>query len=169
MNFTESLSNGYPQQIRFSTERADLHYERSLHYALHYSQPNSAPPESLMTMAEGTIAIFPQEISPPRHSPDARMTAVYVLKPGNVPAVPTGLVFVRFRKGTIAPDHRIPLQEVGYTIESSPPYAPHTAWVRSTSGNIGEALAGISRLEAIPEVENVEPQMMMERRWRSGE
>jgi hypothetical protein len=167
MNSAEPSPNAYPQQVRFSTERSDVHYERSTAYALHYSQPDSAPPEALMSMEDGTIAIFPQDSQPVSRSPDATLTPVYTLEPGNVMAVPTGLVLVRFQKGTIAADHHADLQEAGYAIESSPPYAPHTAWLRS-SGSIADALSGIPRLEAIPGVENVEPQMIVERRFREG-
>jgi hypothetical protein len=159
----------YPPQLRFSTERSDLHFDRSPDvYALQYAQPESAPPEALQQMDDGTIAVFSAQHPPSR---SAEMTAsvttpVYTLQPGNILAVPTGLVFVRFQPGTIATDHSASLQQAGYVIESSPPYAPHTAWVRSSSGNIADALSNLSNLEAIPAVENVEPQMVMEQSLR---
>lgn len=41
-------------------------------------------------------------------------------------------------------------------------YVPQAAWLRAPSGDIAAALAGLSRLEQLADVENVEPQMLME-------
>jgi hypothetical protein len=160
----------YPPQIRFSTERSQMHYERSTAaYALHYAHPDTAPPEALQIMEDGTIAVFSAQHFPSRSAEDTTLVAtpVYTLQPGNVMAVPTGRIFVRFYPNTIATDHSTTLEQAGYVIESSPPYAPHTAWVRSSSGNIAEALSNIPSLEAMPDIENVEPQMVIEHSLRA--
>lgn len=59
--------------------------------------------------------------------------------------------------------HQEAIKQAGYEITNSLPYAPHAAWVSAQSGNILDVLVGISRLEAIADVENVEPQMLMAR------
>ncbi|MEH1949602.1 MAG: hypothetical protein V7K77_21990 [Nostoc sp.] len=58
------------------------------------------------------------------------------------------------------------INRAGYEVTQSLAYAPHTAWLRAKSGKIVDAIAGISQLEAIANVENVEPQMLMERSLR---
>ncbi|WP_416674302.1 hypothetical protein [Egbenema bharatensis] len=163
------LTPNYPHRVRFSTERPDVFYERSNAYALHYSQPDSAPREADHILEDGTIAIFPRETVLCHHSPDTAISPVYTLAPGQVLAVPTGRLFVRFTQDTIATDHAPALQAAGYAIESSSTYAPHTAWVQARSGDIAEALSNIPQLEAIAAIENVEPQMIVERQLKSRE
>jgi len=47
-----------------------------------------------------------------------------------------------------------------------PAYAPNAAWLRARSGEIADALAGTPALDALPDLEAVEPQMLMERARR---
>lgn len=49
-----------------------------------------------------------------------------------------------------------------YELVESLAYAPQAAWLRAPAGDIADALAGLPRLEQLPDVENVEPQMLME-------
>jgi hypothetical protein len=44
-----------------------------------------------------------------------------------------------------------------------PAYAPHAAWLEAADGSLAQALGGIARLEALSDVENVEPQWLTER------
>ncbi|NJR61239.1 MAG: hypothetical protein HC769_21845 [Cyanobacteria bacterium CRU_2_1] len=91
---------------------------------------------------------------------------VYSLRSGDSFMVPTGLVFVRFAEGVPAESHQDAIEQAGYKINEIPPYAPHAAWVYAQSGEIADALSQLSKLEAIPDVENVEPQMLMQRSHR---
>ncbi|HAZ43592.1 MAG TPA: hypothetical protein DDW76_16925, partial [Cyanobacteria bacterium UBA11369] len=68
-------------------------------------------------------------------------------------------VFIRFAEKVDVESHREAIEQAGYQIAQTLSYAPHAAWVRAQSGKISDALTGISKLEAIPNVENVEPQM----------
>ncbi|NJN29890.1 MAG: hypothetical protein HC824_05115 [Synechococcales cyanobacterium RM1_1_8] len=45
-------------------------------------------------------------------------------------------------------------------------FAPQGAWVRSRSGTTLDSLQQIDQLRSLADVENVEPQMLMERRSR---
>jgi len=92
---------------------------------------------------------------------DAR--PVYVLQPGGTPAVPTGLVFVRFKEGVKPNERTRDIEKAGYEIEQTLDYAPEAAWLRAKSGEIADALKGIDKLARIADVENVEPQMLMRR------
>lgn len=49
-----------------------------------------------------------------------------------------------------------------YELVESLAYAPQAAWLRAPSGDMADALAGLSRLEQLPDIENVEPQMLLE-------
>jgi hypothetical protein len=79
-------------------------------------------------------------------------------------AVPTGAVFIRFKEGVSAESHRAAIEQSGYTITNIPPYAPHATWVEATNGGIAAALNGVSKLAELPDVENVEPQMLQQMR-----
>lgn len=74
--------------------------------------------------------------------------------------VPTGRLFVRFEEGESAATHRSELSDAGFQIEEVPKFAPHAAWVRSADGSAVTALEGMSRLQGIPGVKRVEPQLL---------
>jgi hypothetical protein len=78
-------------------------------------------------------------------------------------AVPTGLLFVRFAEGTAAASQRESLERAGFDLVEVPSFAPHAAWIRPSAGGIGAALRRLADVEAIPGVENVEPQMLTAR------
>jgi len=96
----------------------------------------------------------------PRALLDATLTPVYALTPNGAPAVPTGLVLVRFREGIAAAGCGDVVAREGFTIHEVLPYAPSAAWVRAASGGIPASLRGIPALESLPDVVNVEPQMV---------
>ena len=148
----------YPRRVRHSTAPRAARYEiLPGHYAVHRRSADAAAPEdALYVLDDGAIAVF--EGSPGEAR--GEVGPVYALGPGGTPAVPTGRVFVRFKEGTKAEDQRKEIKQAGYEIEEVPAYAPHSAWVRALSGEIDDALKGIEGLEKLPDVENVEPQML---------
>lgn len=77
--------------------------------------------------------------------------------------VPSGRVFVRFAADVSAAARREALRRAGYRILEVPVYAPHAAWLEADNGSVAQALGGIAGLEALPDVENVEPQWLTER------
>jgi len=89
------------------------------------------------------------------------LTPVYCLGAGAPLAVPTGKVFVRLARDQSLADHADHFREAGYEIIQTLPYARHAGWLRPVSGSIAAALSGVRRLASLPEVENVEPQMLM--------
>jgi len=169
VRFQKNYFSEYPQQIRFGTEQSAVLYSRkSGYYAVHYKQPGTVAPGAVLQLNDGAIAVFQGE---PDESENAIRLAsttgtlgpIYTLQADGTLAVPTGLVFIRFVEGVEVESHREAIKQAGYEIAQSLSYAPHAAWLRAQSGNILDALVGISKLEAIPNVENVEPQMLMER------
>jgi hypothetical protein len=159
----------YPGRITFSTERSNVSYVRSPgYYAVHRNAPDAAPADALFALNEGAIAVYRGEHAPPSgtRKPKDLVTPVYVLQPGGSPAVPTGLIFIRFPEGTRVEDLRKEIEDAGYRLADIPAYAPHTAWVAASSGNIAQALSGVATLERVNTVQNVEPQMLVERSTR---
>lgn len=157
-----------PQQIRTGTERSTTLYVRKPgYYAVHGRQPGTPAAGAAALLNEGAIAVFQGE---PSRTEAASTThtigPVYALQPSDLLAIPTGLIFARFPTGTAAASRGEDINRAGYELVESPSYAPHAAWVRARSGKIADALANISALEQLPGVENVEPQMLMERRPR---
>ena len=100
---------------------------------------------------------------------DSTKPPVYVLSSGGQPARPTGRVLVRFADPAALARHRKDIEAAGYVIEEVLSYAPQAAWVRAASGNPAEALSAISALERMPEVEEVEPQMLRARALKADQ
>ena len=164
MSSEKDYFSKYPQQIRANmTPSAPLYVRKPGYYALHHRSPDTPAPGAVLLLEDGAIAVF-------RGEPDeadmtvqnGALSAVYGLQPGGLLAVPTGRVFVRFAEGVKAESRRQEINRAGYELVESVPYAPHAAWLRSRSGDIAAALAGIPKLEQLADVENVEPQMLME-------
>lgn len=155
----------FPRQIRASSERPDLRYVRLPGYfAVHGPVPASWASAVVRLIEDGRIAVC-------RGEPGSRLdefesvmlSPVYALEPNGPPAVPTGLVLVRFGETVRVEERRSELERAGYTLKQILAYAPFAAWVRASTAGIAEALAGIAHLEALPDIVNVEPQMLTER------
>lgn len=167
-----SNNSQFPQELRVQTaqaanraDRTELVYVRSAdYYAMHYAQPDSAPPEAIVTLEDGMVAILAGD-APTESPPTGVITPVYHLQPSGMLAVPTGRIWLRFAEGEPIAAHRAAIEAAGYTIETLP-YAPHAAWVQARSGNIADALNQMAQLEALPKVEHVEPQLLMQRSLR---
>lgn len=144
-------------------------YTRSdQHYAVHGRPPGAPAPGADLVLNGGQIAVFRRDAPAGAAPPDASdWGPVYVTSDG-VPAVPTGLLFVRFAEGTSAASRRDELERAGFEVVTVPRYAPHAAWVRARDGGVAASLEKIAEVEAIPGVENVEPQMLIESARRSS-
>jgi hypothetical protein len=145
------------------TASAPLYVRKAGHYAVHHRPTNTPAPDAVLLLEDGAIAVFrgePDEAAEASQVGD--LSPVYGLQPSGLPAVPTGRVFVRFAEGVQAESRRQEINRTGYELVESLAYAPHAAWLRPRSGDMADALAGISRLEQLPDIENVEPQMLME-------
>lgn len=173
VRFQKDYFSEYPEQIRVGSHayaglrlRTAVSYTRKPgYYAIHYNQPKTLVTGAILQLNDGKIAVFPGE---PNQSEQGTLSPIYTLQPNGSLAVPTGLIFIRFAEGVDVKSQREVINRVGYEIVESLDYAPHTAWLRAQSGNIADAIARISQLEAIPKVENIEPQMLMERGLRLG-
>jgi hypothetical protein len=155
----------YPRQIRANmASSAPLYVRKAGHYAVHQRPPELPAPEAALLLDDGAIAVFQGEPDEAAEASQAGgLSPVYGLQPSDLPAVPTGRIFVRFAEGVKAESRRQEIDRAGYELVESLSYAPHAAWLRARSGDIADALAGISQLEQLPDVENVEPQMLQER------
>lgn len=80
--------------------------------------------------------------------------------PPTGPTGPTGRVLVRFAAGDRVEAHRDELRAAGYELEAPLGFAPQAGYVRAAGG---DAAAGLDRLRAIPGVEHVEPEVLMQR------
>jgi hypothetical protein len=140
-------------------------------------EPSASPRELAVSSSapEQRYELDPRLVAP---DPDAGPTAVrssreaaggpvYRRRPSGDLVVPTGRVLVRFGPGQRVEEHRSELSAAGYTIDAVLSYAPHTAWVRATSGRTADALGHLDALGELPGVEHVEPQMIGEAARRS--
>jgi hypothetical protein len=169
VTFQKNYFSEYPQQIRFGTEQSAVLYSRKPgYYAVHYKQPGTVAPGAVLQLNDGAIAVFQGEPDEAENAIRLASTTgtfgpIYTLQADSSLAVPTGLVFIRFVEGVEVESRREAIKQAGYEIAQSLSYAPQAAWLHAKSGNILDALVGISKLESIPNVGNVEPQMLIER------
>jgi hypothetical protein len=91
-------------------------------------------------------------------------TPVYELEGSGVQARPNGGVWIRFAEGTDASSRAADIESAGYRIERIPGYTTSGAFL--IAADVASALSGLDALRAIPGVEAVEPQMLMERSFR---
>lgn len=165
MSPNKELFSSYPQKIVVSIRQPSLTYTLlPSYYAVHDPKPDTPSQEDAAYLFnEGTIAVF--QGTPDRSEgagANVKLGPVYALQPGGAIAVPTGLVFMRFAEGTTVEKHLEEIKQAGYEVAESLSYAPHAAWLRARSGKMADALAHLDALEKIPEVQSVEPQMLME-------
>jgi hypothetical protein len=156
--------DAYPRQIRHSTAQPGLLFERSATLYAKNGEPahrsDGVPVLALTTDTGEPITVYEERPEEPGAIQAEDAIAVYVDPASGRILVPTGRVFVRFNESIAADAMRAPLQEAGYRIVSVPDYARHTAWLEATSGGASRGLADIARLEGLPGVENVEPQLL---------
>lgn len=152
----------YPHELRQSTQHAERAYRLA--------------DDGFAVLDSAAAAATPVEQR--LQTDDGQQLLVVRCAPGAMPAgalriyldtatgqwrVPSGLVFVRFSPGVTVESRRDVLQQAGYRIRSALPYAPEAAWLEDATGNAARALAGIAALEALPGMENVEPQWLAAR------
>jgi hypothetical protein len=161
----------YPQQVQVGTAPIYTYVQQPGYYAVHYAAmpellPERVTSDAVAVMEEEAIAVFAGSPTARKAATNGIVTPVYALKSGGSIAVPTGQVFIRFAEAIPTASRQDAIQTAGYKIVEIPEYAPHTAWVRSRSGKVAEALEGLSRLSAIADVEHIEPQMLTQRQFK---
>lgn len=162
----ESEFADFPERVGAGRARSGAYYVREPgRYAVHRGEGEEAAAGAEVTFAREGIAVFRGE-PPESRAREATLTPVYRLHPNGPPAVPTGKIFLRFKEGVEAASRREQIERAGYEIIQTPPYSPSSAWVRSASGGIARSLSGVGALEKLADVENVEPQMLVERARR---
>jgi hypothetical protein len=152
----------FPRTLRSSTTEPRVLYRRVPDLvAIHSRTQAPAGWEVVLTLEDPPIVVCRRDTHAlPRASLRATITPVYALTRRGAPAVPTGLVLVRFREGIAAAACGDALTREGFMIHGVLPQAPSAAWVKAASGGIPASLRGIPALESIPGVVNVEPQMV---------
>jgi hypothetical protein len=156
----DSVLASAPRAIRVKAERGEASYELAEDLiAVHGAGPS---PGADLVFEGGEIAVEPLAEHGPAQRRSGVLGPVYRRKPGGAVAVPTGRVFVSFCARERAEGHRAELEASGYRLEEVPAYAPQAAWVRHRSEDIAAALRDLDRLERIPGVEGVEPQILSE-------
>jgi len=156
----EDMLARVPRKLAASTQQPDLKYEIADDLIATHGGPEGPVPHALQL----TEAIAVQPVAEAGEAPAGRATIgpVYRRMPGGSLVVPTGRVLVRFAEGQAAERHREELADAGYDIEEVLSYAPHAAWLRACSGDVGDTLTHLDRLAANSGIENVEPEMVGE-------
>jgi hypothetical protein len=146
-----------PARLRLPDDRAEGSYELADDLLATHS---AAGPESVLTFEGDDISVEPLAAVRARDLEERQLGPVYRRVPGGAVAVPTGRAFLRLAAGESAARREEDLIAAGYRLEQVPSYAPHAAWVRPASGRVVDALRHLDRLERLPGVEHVEPQLL---------
>ncbi len=158
----------YPEQITASSQPGAAIYEqRSGYYAIRLPDPE-AEIEGAVTVIrdeKGAIALFKgaPTVSRQRNGGESPLP---VYGDGDIAVVPTGEVFIRFEEGVDARDRAANIEAAGYSITKVLDFAPQGAWVHAISGEIADSLQRLAQLEGLVGIENIEPQLLMERQLR---
>lgn len=157
-------ASGFPEELPIGTEKQGSYSRVPRHFAIQGEVPPEVAASRVDRMEAEDITICQGEA--PSAAPGlGSVRPVYALAGGPL-AVPTGEVFVRLAAGERVGDHRAAFEAAGYETSRTLEYAPNAAWLRARSGEAADALNNIPELEALPAVENVEPQMLSSRALR---
>jgi hypothetical protein len=154
-----------PSEVKRSSKLPEPVYRRKAnYYAIHIGAGQiDSLDKSKLVLNDGAIAVFEGQ-PPPEYSgteKDPKAGPVYFLPASGSLAVPTGLIFLRFEEGTDARVRESEIKHAGYEIAETLPYAPEAVWVTAEDHSIVRSLNFLSRLQAIPGIRSVEPQMLM--------
>src|SRR5262245_45195783 len=125
------------------------------------------PPAQLELHSGGRITTL--RLVPGRAGRDANgrdTLPIYRADGSSSEAVATGTLFVQFT-GQVTPKRRNALDEAGFEVVRTAPYAPRAVWVRGRGQSASESLHQIARLRALPGVESVEPELLRQRSFRT--
>ncbi len=154
----------YPTRLRASTEHPEVVYTRAEGYHAIKNAPRAQERSAVLTIKDdndGSYVILKGE-------PQAfgeEVSAVYQGN-GGMLVVPTGRVFVRLDEGASAQAYAQAFRKLGFVITQLLPYAPHAAWLEREDGDAAAALRNVGALEKLPQVCNVEPQLLAARALR---
>ncbi|MFN4292665.1 MAG: hypothetical protein ACK4JD_00875 [Thermoflexales bacterium] len=153
----------YPMRLRASTEHPEVIYTRAEGYHAIKNAPHAQERGAVLAIKDddGSYLILKGE---PKTLSDA-VSAVYQGN-GGMLVVPTGRVFVRLDEGVSAEAHAQAFRKLGFVITQLLPYAPHVAWLEREDGDAAAALRNVGALEKLPQVCNVEPQLLAARALR---
>lgn len=152
---------GFPRTLRASTADPEAVYRRVPELiAIHERAVPPAGWEVVLTLDDPPIVVCRGDAGALPRALRGSVTPVYALDRRGTPAVPTGLVLVRFRDGIAATACVDVMSRAGFQIQDVLPYAQNAAWVKAASGGIPASLRGIPALESLPDVVHVEPQMV---------
>ncbi len=149
--------------LRASTEHAEVIYTRAENYHAVKNAPSAQAKEAVLTLKDDDSTYLILKGEP--QAPGEGVSAVYQGN-GGVLVVPTGRVFVRLNEGARVEAHAPAFRKLGFVITQSLPYAPHVAWLEREDGDAAAALRSVGALEKLPQVCNVEPQLLAARAWR---
>ncbi len=111
----------------------------------------------LATLAAEGISVFVGSHQSLDSDAQSVCRPVYSFSDEELPAIPTGRIFIQGANDVILAEIVAPLK---YEVESVPPYAPNAAWIVTSDRTIASALSNLETLMTIPGIESVEPQML---------
>lgn len=152
----------YPKRVSVGTDKAAAYELRAdLHSVRHAA--GASQDEAVAVIPDGKAAFAVYKGTPSHDRGIEDVGPVYSAGPDGPIAVPTGRVFVRFANGVRADERKKEFEKAGFEIDKTLSYAPNAIWLRPASGGVHRALPALASLNKLPDVEHVEPQLLLER------
>jgi hypothetical protein len=149
----------FPEYVEVPSGRGKVRFVRAPGlFAVHGSQRSRLTLPVEFEIEDPPVAVYRGDPGATELAQSDAVTPVYAS--GVDRGVPTGLVFVRFRKGVDPRKKADDLAQTGFRVREIPGYAPNAAWVEAVSGRAGEALRDLDKLRALTGVVSVEPQLI---------
>lgn len=150
-------------RLRASTEHPEVVYTRAEGYHAIKNAPRAQERSAVLVIKDDDSSYLILKGEPKTLSDS--VSAVYQGN-GDMLVVPTGRVFVRLDEGASAQAYAQAFRKLGFVITQLLPYAPHAAWLEREDGDAAAALRNVGALEKLPQVCNVEPQLLAARALR---
>ena len=152
----------FPESLMASREHPALRYRLvNSHFAVHGGDhPLDATRAVLHFPAENIVVHATAQRGSVASAQAAPEYPVYESTAGGTLCVPTGWIYIRFAKDARLQDHASALEGAGFRIVRTLAYASYAGWVVAATGGIAASLNGIGRLDALPGIEEVAPQML---------
>ena len=147
--------------------QSEAYFIQKNRFAIHGPLPATLGLPVLYKLEKEQITVVsgdPDKIKFPEES--FAWTPVYGHDDEDLPAVPTGLIFIELKEGQPIGKQRELLLSKGYIIQEILKYAPHCAWLVSNKGDIAEALNHMPNLKQVPDVINIKPQLLRPRSFK---
>lgn len=151
-----------PKTVAQSLQRPEIFFVRDDHLFATNVPRRDIPVASFSAQGKTTTVYNLDSSSEPLPVLDEVIPVYRLQNQSGQIAIPTGKIFLRLKENVSVRSVEAELAHLGYEIEQLVKGAPHAAWLTACDGSITASLSQLETLAMLRNVENYEPQMLME-------